>query len=128
MPQLCYCGTSIPFSECCEPFLKGIENAPSAEKLMRSRYTAYAIQAVDYLISTTHLSKRGSYPKSDILDWSKSNQWVKLEILNTSENKVEFKAYYIDSNLKAQIHHEKSTFVIENGVWYYLDGLFPESR
>ena len=32
MPN-CYCGNSIPFQDCCEPYIKGIANAPTAEKL-----------------------------------------------------------------------------------------------
>ena len=124
MSKNCYCGNVKPFAECCEIFIKEIEKAPTAEKLMRSRYSAYATQAVDYLVNTTHVSKRKYHSKEDILGWSKSNQWIKLEILNSSENTVEFKAYYIDSELKAQVHHEKSTFKNENGLWFYVDGEF----
>jgi len=124
MSKNCYCGNVKPFAECCEIFIKEIEKAPTAEKLMRSRYSAYATQAVDYLVNTTHVSKRKYHSKEDILDWSKSNQWIKLEILNSSENTVEFKAYYIDSELKAQVHHEKSTFKNDNGLWFYVDGEF----
>ena len=124
MSKNCYCGNVKPFAECCEIFMKGIEQAPTAEKLMRSRYSAYAAQAVDYLVETTHVSKRKYHSKEDILEWSKSNQWIKLEILNSSENTVEFKAYYIDSELKAQVHHEKSTFKNDNGFWFYVDGEF----
>lgn len=93
---------------------------------MRSRYSAYAVQAVDYLVATTHISKRKHHPKSDILEWSKSNQWLQLEILEASEDKVEFKAYFLDNRLKANVHHEKSTFIRENGIWFYVDGEFYE--
>ena len=54
----CYCGNSISFQDCCEPYIKGIANAPTSEKLMRSRYSAFAIGAADYLVNTTHISKR----------------------------------------------------------------------
>ncbi|MFC6095327.1 YchJ family protein [Flavobacterium qiangtangense] len=124
MSKNCYCGNVKPFAECCEIFIKEIEKAPTAEKLMRSRYSAYATHAVDYLVNTTHVSKRKYHSKEDILIWSKSNQWIKLEILNSSENTVEFKAYYIDSDLKAQVHHEKSGFKNDNGLWFYVDGEF----
>jgi SEC-C motif domain protein len=120
----CYCGSGKSFSECCEPFIKGIQNAPTAEKLMRSRYSAYATQAADYLVATTHASKRKYHSKSDIQEWSKSNQWLKLEVLNVSENSVEFKAYFLDNRLKATMHHEKSAFKKEDGVWFYVDGEF----
>jgi len=124
LQNLCYCGSQKIFSSCCEPYLKGIEKAPTAEALMRSRYTAYATQEADYLIATTHISIRKNHLKSDILEWSKSNNWLRLEILNASENSVEFKAYFLDDSLQANIHHEKSAFKFENGSWFYVDGKF----
>ena len=120
----CYCGRSASFENCCEPIIRGVEYAISAEQLMRSRYSAYCTQAADYLVETTHKSTRKFHKKSDILDWAKSNKWLKLEIVESSENTVEFQAFYIDNHLKAQCHHEKSTFVFENGRWFYVDGIF----
>ena len=118
----CYCGNSIPFQDCCEPYIKGIANAPTAEKLMRSRYSAFATGAADYLVNTTHISKRRFHNKKDILAWSQANKWLKLEVLASTENTVTFKAYYLDENLKAQVHYENSTFKLENGLWFYVDG------
>lgn len=123
-PNHCYCGTQKPFSACCEPCINGSQKANTAEALMRSRYSAYCIQAGDYLVATTHGSTRRFHKKSDILEWSKSNQWLKLEVLEATTNTVEFKAYFLDSRLKATVHHEKSTFVEENGSWFYVDGVF----
>lgn len=120
----CYCGSGQLFSNCCEPFIKGIQNAPTAEKLMRSRYSAYVVQAADYLMATTHSSTRRNHSKSAILEWSKSNQWLRLEILNATEDIVEFKAYFLDSHLKAQMHHEQSFFKKEKKIWFYVDGTF----
>ena len=121
MPN-CYCGNSIPFQDCCEPYIKGIANAPTAEKLMRSRYSAFATGAADYLVNTTHISKRRFHNKKDILAWSQANKWLKLEVLASTENTVTFKAYYLDENLKAQVHYEHSTFKFENNKWFYVDG------
>jgi SEC-C motif-containing protein len=118
----CYCGNSISFKDCCEPFIKGTTNAPTAEKLMRSRYTAFATGAADYLVNTTYVSVRKFHNKSEILAWSQSNQWLRLEILAATETTVTFNAYYLDENLKAQIHYEHSTFKLENGKWFYVDG------
>lgn len=50
--------------------------------------------------------------------------YLKLEIITSTENTVEFKSYYLDESMKAQIHHEKSTFIFENGNWFYVDGIF----
>ena len=120
----CFCGNQKSFENCCQIYINGIEKAPTAEALMRSRYAAFATQAVDYLIATTHSSTRKFHKKSDILEWSKSNQWLKLEVIEATENTVTFKAYYLDFQLNAQIHYEKSTFKNENGSWFYVDGEF----
>ena len=120
----CYCGNSIPFQDCCEPYIKGITNAPTAKKLMRSRYSAFATGAADYLVNTTHISKRRFHNKKDILAWSQANKWLKLEVLASTETTVTFKAYYLDENLKAQVHYEQSTFKLEDGKWFYVDGEF----
>jgi SEC-C motif-containing protein len=124
MSKVCYCGSSNSYKECCEKFINSSQNAPTAEALMRSRYSAYATQAVSYLIATTAVFQRKLLIKSDILEWSQSNKWNKLEIIEATENTVEFKAYYTDSNNLSYIHHEKSTFIIEDGKWYYVDGEF----
>ena len=120
----CFCGNQKTFDNCCEIYINGIEKAPTAEALMRSRFTAFATQAIDYLIATTHSSTRKFHKKSDILEWSESNQWNKLEVIEATENTVTFKAFFLDSQLKAQIHYEKSTFKNENGSWFYVDGEF----
>jgi SEC-C motif-containing protein len=80
------------------------------------------VHAADYLWETTSPQERKHHSKAAILEWAKSNQWIKLEVLNSTETTVEFKAYYLDYLLKAQVHHEKSTFVNEGGSWYYVDG------
>jgi len=120
----CCCGSKKFFQECCEPYINGTQKAPTAEALMRSRYAAYVNHAADYLMATTDVSQRKYHSKKEILHWSSSNQWLKLEIIAFTEITVEFKAYFTDSNLMAQIHHEKSTFKFENGSWFYVDGQF----
>ncbi len=118
----CYCGSLITFESCCQKFIDFSQNAKSAEDLMRSRYSAYATQAIDYLIATTAIFQPQSLSKKDILIWSQSNQWNKLEIIESTANTVKFKAYYTDSNNLSYILHEKSTFIIEDGKWCYVDG------
>jgi len=118
----CYCGSGKLFSACCDLYISGIVKAPTAQALMRSRYSAYAIHNANYIYNTTHPKKRKYHTKAAILDWAKSNQWLKLEILFADETIVEFKAYYLDERLKAQVHHEKSTFSKEGDAWYYVNG------
>jgi SEC-C motif-containing protein len=118
----CFCGANSSFEECCQIYLSGIQHAPTAETLMRSRYSAYATGNADYLVATTHSSTRKLHKKVAILEWSKSNNWMKLEVLYSTETTVKFKAYYIDYRGKGQVHEERSTFAFEEGKWYYVDG------
>jgi len=120
----CYCGSGIDFKNCCEPYINGTDKATTAETLMRSRYSAYAVKAIGYLWETTAPSERKHYNQADMLNWAKSNHWLKLEILESTTYIVEFKAYYLDSSLNANIHHERSAFILENGNWHYLNGEF----
>jgi SEC-C motif-containing protein len=120
----CYCGLDKTFEDCCEPIVKGIQKAITAESLMRSRYSSYATHQVDYLLATTHISERKYHSKLEIQNWATSNQWLQLEIIAVTEDTVEFKAYYLDNKLQKQIHHERSNFKIENGSWFYIDGDF----
>ena len=120
----CYCGSTIPFLDCCQKYIDRKAKAPTALALMKSRYSAYATHQVDYLWDTTHDSQREYYSKTDILNWATANEWQKLEILSFTENTVEFRAYFLDNNQQNQVHYEFSTFVNEKGEWFYLDGKF----
>jgi SEC-C motif-containing protein len=120
--QDCYCGSGISFGLCCQPYISGQKNAPTAEALMRSRYSAYAVHNADYLWETTAPKMRKYHSKGAILQWAKANHWLTLEILEASTASVAFRAYYLDLKLQAQIHHERSAFINEGGKWYYLDG------
>ncbi|WP_395044076.1 YchJ family protein [Flavobacterium sp.] len=121
---ICYCGNHLSFEECCQPYIKGTKKPATAETLMRSRYSAYATKNADYLVATTHISTRKNYKKKDILHWAETNKWTNLEILETTLNTVTFKASYLDNHKLPKIHHEKSTFILEDGNWFYVDGEF----
>ena len=120
----CFCDTGLPFKNCCGLYLQDNQKAPNSLTLMRSRYSAYATHNVEYLLKTTYVSERDYYSKTEILKWATSNKWQKLEILSFTENTVEFKAYFLDSNLKPQTHYEFSTFKFENDYWFYVNGRF----
>lgn len=120
----CHCGSQINCEDCCKRYINGTQKAATALTLMRSRYSAYATHNAEYLLATTHFSTRKDHNKRDILDWAKSNQWIKLEVLQTTEKTVEFKAFYLDNMMQMQVHHENSTFKMEAGEWFYVDGKF----
>ncbi len=119
----CPCRSNFEYHNCCEPFHKDRAIPTTPEALMRSRYAAYALHLIDYLVATTHPENRNLYRKKDIESWSKQNLWLKLEIISAAHDKVEFKAYY-RSGSDEYIHHENSTFKTENKRWYYLSGVY----
>jgi SEC-C motif-containing protein len=118
----CFCGSNLSFFDCCHPIIKGLKKAATAESLMRSRYSAYVTHSADYLLATTHSSRRNQHSVNEILSWATSNQWQHLEIIKTTLNTVEFKAHFLNANKELQVHHEYSRFVFENERWFYVDG------
>jgi SEC-C motif domain protein len=118
----CPCGSGRPFSECCGPLLAG-EPAPTAEALMRSRFTAYARRDAAYLRHSWHPSTRPAE-----LDFESDLHWRRLQIVDTAaggpddaEGVVQFRASY-RSNAGAGLLEERSRFVRHEGRWVYLDG------
>lgn len=123
----CDCGSGIPFESCCQPYLIGQVQAPTAEVLMRSRYTAYCQGQVDYLVATHHPTHRSHNERAVLADSIRTTTWAKLTVLNSQEGQandtkgtVEFVAYHITPS-PGQIH-ERSRFVQQKGRWLYLDG------
>lgn len=119
MEVLCPCGSGNTYSDCCQPYHQNIAFPETPEALMRSRYTAYVMHLIDYLLATTHPSKRNLYAKTDIENWAKQNKWLRLEICQTNDDVVTFKAYY-EHKLQLEIHHERSIFKKEGKQWFYL--------
>ncbi|MGV9679754.1 YchJ family protein [Nocardia sp. NPDC003482] len=120
----CPCRSGERFGACCGPRLDGTGPAPTAETLMRSRYTAFAVGDRDYLLRSWHPSTR---PR--VLDLDPGQRWVALEILRTArgglfdeEGEVEFRAHYRAGRERGTLH-ERSRFVRVAGQWVYLDGI-----
>ncbi|MBP8793561.1 MAG: SEC-C domain-containing protein [Lutibacter sp.] len=122
----CPCGSGKTYENCCEIAHKNILNVITAEALMRSRYSAFVLANMDYLKKSWHSSNKPSKNEiKEIVAWTQSVIWHKLEILSTSkglkndnEGYVEFKAYYYEGFILNNIH-ENSFFVKENGHWVY---------
>lgn len=120
----CFCGSNSPYSQCCEPFHSGLQNAPTAQALMRSRYSAYVLKNASYLLATWYKSTR---PKA--IDFSHENViWQKLDILHIKKGevkddkgKVEFNALY-EQDGQPFVMHEISRFKKFGGKWFYVDG------
>lgn len=126
MPLLCPCGriqakgTLCTLSVCCGLYHAG-QAAPDAESLMRSRYSAFVLSDVPYLLATWHSSQRPTE-----LTLEAGAKWLGLEIKQhriTGEQtaEVEFVARFRVGG-KAVRQHERSRFVREDGCWFYVDG------
>jgi SEC-C motif-containing protein len=122
----CYCGSPIPYATCCGSLHSGKTLAITAEALMRSRYSAFVMANGNYLMKTHHPTTRPVKDKKAIVNWAKSVEWVKLEILTTykgnaldTKGTVTFNAYFFE-NGKVDVIHEASAFVKEENRWYYL--------
>jgi len=113
----------MAYSTCCGVFIEPLDgvSAPDAERLMRSRYSAFVLARADYLLATWHPSTR---PAS--LDFDTDAKWLGLDVrahqmtgMHTAE--VTFVARYRLPSGAVRMH-ERSRFVREDGRWFYVDG------
>lgn len=121
----CPCGSRRLLDECCGALHAGAP-APTAEALMRSRFSAFALGLADYLLVSWHPSTR---PAS--LSLEADTVWRRLQIVDTvaggpddAEGVVVFRASYRDAS-GAGLLHERSRFTRVDGRWVYLDGTRP---
>ena len=125
----CPCGTGRAYSECCEPYITGKAQAPTAEALMRSRYSAYVEHAIDYIINTCVRKGKDDIDYQSTKDWSEKSTWLGLNIISCekgsaadTEGTVEFQASYESDGLK-DLHHERAQFKKgSGGEWLYDEG------
>lgn len=128
----CPCGSGDAFAACCGPLHRGRGSgrvtAPTAERLMRSRYSAFAVGDDAYLLATWHPSTR---PASVSIDPEIS--WRRLEVVETVDGgpddvagTVTFLAHFWDTAQRRRgVVDECSAFVRDDGQWSYVG---PSSR
>lgn len=127
--MLCPCGTENQFENCCEPYLKGSKMPETAEKLMRSRYSAFVKGNIEYLKTTLAPESRTDFDVAATRKWAEQAEWKGLKIMSTTlgtenDNKgtVEFVATYATEG-EALDHHEVSQFrKSDSGQWFFVDG------
>jgi SEC-C motif-containing protein len=137
----CYCGSGQNFAQCCQPLLQGLQHASAPEQLMRSRFSAYCCQHVDYIANTYHHSQHSSTARQEIADFAHAASFLDLQIeaaspitpIEVVANQqqlpvdaeavatVSFKVRFIFQD-KLQHLIEQSRFVRCAGRWFYLDG------
>jgi len=115
--EMCPCGTGEPIAACCGRLHAGRQAAATAEQLMRSRYSAFALGEEGYLLDSWHPSTRPGRVRLD-----PGQEWTRLEIVGRTgggpfdtEGTVEFRAHY-----RGGMVHENSSFVREDGAWLYV--------
>jgi SEC-C motif-containing protein len=129
MPILdCPCGSGKLHAECCEPYISRRKQAPTAEALMRARYSAYATKHIAFLEWSLHPRARKGHDPQSTRQWAEESEWLGLEVIRTegggeadASGTVEFKAHYRTRG-EAVEHHEVAEFRREDGKWYFLDG------
>ncbi|WP_374325289.1 YchJ family protein [Aquipseudomonas alcaligenes] len=127
MSHTCPCGSGIALDDCCGKWHQG-QPAPSAERLMRSRYSAYTLGLIDYLVATTLPAQQAALDRDSMRAWSLGSTWLGLEVegselLNTHAF-VTFTARWHDGDGEHS-HRERSAFVQQAGRWYFIDPTVP---
>jgi len=113
--------------DCCQSYVEQTIDAPTAEALMRSRYTAFVLLNEDYLRYSWHPD---SCPKNIRLN--ENTKWLGLKILDTKAGGLSDRTGDVEfvtrSKIAGKAHrlHEHSRFVRENNRWYYTNGDFSD--
>ncbi len=131
---LCPCGSGHEFQHCCGPIIEGNTQAPTAEKLMRARYSAYVTGAVDFIMDSHDPETRENVSEEATREWSQSAKWIGLDIRNVEkggpkdhEGAVEFVASF-EVEGKRVDHHELALFRRGAEGWRFVDGrVIPET-
>jgi len=126
-PGTCPCCSGKAPESCCLPYLTGKKKAPTAEALMRARYSAFVRGDIDFILSTHHSRTVGDISRAEVEEWSKQSEWLGLKVVQTQKGQesdgdgiVVFHAQY-KADGKVQDHWEHSQFEKENGEWKFLD-------
>jgi SEC-C motif-containing protein len=119
----CPCGSGEPLGRCCLALHRGERQAVTAEQLMRSRYSAYAVGDLDYVWQTWHPRTRPAALTPD-----SGLTWTGLQILDTVDGlsgdpagEVEFRASFREGRRSGTLH-ERSRFAVRARRWFYVDG------
>jgi SEC-C motif-containing protein len=118
----CPCGTGRATEDCCGRFHGG-ERPPTAEALMRARFSAFALGKIDFLLATGPAESR-----EDLTAQAASTRWLRLQINGTDAGTardrvgtVSFEALFEQGGKLGRLV-ERSRFAREEGGWRYLDG------
>ena len=126
--ELCPCGSGLSYAKCCKPIITEKKKAPTAESLMRSRYSAYAKHEIDWLYKSAGEQVQKEFDAEQTRKWAESATWSGIEVVakEGGEKKdttgvVEFIAHYSVGETSYD-HHERSVFEKIDGAWRFIDG------
>ncbi|MBF7730586.1 YchJ family protein [Pseudomonas sp. N040] len=126
----CPCGSGQSYAECCGRWHAGAP-APTPEALMRSRYSAYALGMIDYLIATTLPAQQDGLDRQAMREWSMHSTWLGLTVESAEpatdafgHAKVSFRVRWEDRDGQHE-HRECSIFVQRGERWYFIDPGLP---
>ncbi|KFF59800.1 zinc-binding protein [Cryobacterium sp. MLB-32] len=124
LPLRCPCLSGETYAACCHRFHSGEATAPTAELLMRSRYSAFAVGLAEYLLATWHPQTRPEF-----LDLDADTVWTRLDIESTNRGgpfdrvgEVQFTAHCRSGGALTR-QHETSRFERVGREWFYVDGI-----
>lgn len=126
----CPCGSQLAYHDCCEIAHNNHGAVQTPAQLMRSRYCAHVLKLIDYVVDTYHPSCNAEQQRDSIAQ-SVESHWIKLDVADVEEGShpdegfVTFYAYFEDEK-QLYCLGERSRFVRENNLWYYIDGEFLE--
>ncbi|MES2344866.1 MAG: YchJ family metal-binding protein [Chlamydiota bacterium] len=129
----CPCYSGKHYSDCCAPYHLG-QLPENALLLMRSRYSAYALDLPEYIMATTHPLNKGFQKnkekwRTSIAFFSQNTVFKKLEILHFEEKgKTAYVTFiaYLEQNHHDATFQEKSVFEKVGECWLYLEGVTKE--
>lgn len=121
MKHACPCHSGKSYADCCQPLHAG-QAAPDAERLMRSRYSAYALKLPDYILQTWHADTRPATLTQEDLSGIK---WLKLQVLSHEQMDAEtalvkFIATFQAGKQKKEQLTEHSRFKKVGTHWMYI--------
>lgn len=125
----CPCQSGRLYGQCCEPLHQGAA-APDAEALMRSRYCAYVLGNIDYLVASTVPAQQPLLDTSAMHEWSETAEWEGLQVwehqaaTGKRHARVCFTARFREQGQSCE-HREHSAFVNIKGRWYFIDPTVP---
>ncbi|MBI3288062.1 MAG: YchJ family protein [Elusimicrobia bacterium] len=131
-PSDCPCGSGRAFAGCCEPYIAGQAAAPTAEALMRARYTSYATGRIDFIEKTHAPESRADFDRKASEKWAKDSTWKGLAVVATKDGAatdahgvVSFVARFSQDGQDYE-HREIATFRKEGASWLFVDGKSPK--